>query len=84
MFCFFYGRLGHGTKDYNDHHGEGSHVKVFNVGLKASPWRPVREQAEGEGEAGRSFCARTLFVAKPKSLSMSSPIKDKVESVAKM
>lgn len=84
LFCFFCGRLAHGTKDCDDHHGEGSPVKIFNGGLKASPWRSVREQFEGEGDAGNSFCARNLFVAKPKSLPLSSPIKDKVDSVVKM
>lgn len=66
LFCYFCGRLGHGTKDCDESHGDGSPIKHFSGSLKASPWRPVRELEDvGSGE-GTGSCARHLFIVQPK------------------
>lgn len=84
LFCFHCGRLGHETKDCDDYHGEGTPPKNFNGGLKASPWRPIRDSGDSEEGDGKSWCARKLFVVKPPVTPQSSPIKEKVEAVVQL
>lgn len=82
LFCFHCGKLGHGTKDCDDFHGEGSPTKNFNRSLKAFPWCPVREHLDGDSAgSGR---ARRLFVVKPVSRSIASPVKKSIESVTSL
>lgn len=58
LFCFHSGRLGHGMRDCEEHHGEGTPTKNINGNLKASPWRPVRDLNDGDDGGEKSYCAR--------------------------
>lgn len=67
LFCFFCGRVGHGTKDcdMDDDVDEGE-VK-FGGWLRASPWKVGNLGDKDHGRAGENSCARALFVTKPKA-----------------
>lgn len=84
LFRFHCGRLGHGTKDCDEFHGEGSPTKNINGGLKASPWRPIRENDDDAEGADKSCRARKLFIVKSADTSHSFPLKGKVEAVDKL
>ncbi|CAO2817748.1 unnamed protein product [Amaranthus hypochondriacus] len=61
-------------------------TQVISVSLseKASPWRPIREDVEGDGGSSSSGRAKKLFVVQASSPSFSSPIKEKVEAVVSL
>lgn len=43
MFCFYYGRLRHGSSECIDVLRESTPEKRFRISLRASPWKMVRE-----------------------------------------
>lgn len=81
FFCFHCERLGDGTKDCDEFHGEGSPIKNFNGSLKASPWQLIRDVEVGDTNEGKSCCARKLFVVKSNTLPQYSLIKNKIEAM---
>lgn len=70
MFCFFCGRLGHGSNECMDINGDESPEKKFGASLKASPWKATEEEKGSNGEGsdqddGKNRGKR-LFITKPK------------------
>ena len=80
LFCFFCGKVGHGTKDCDEVEDEDDGEVKFGGWLRASPWK-VGGMGERriEGDRG-STCAKTLFITKPREKRMSI-IKENVNEV---
>ena len=66
LFCFFCGRVGHGTKDCDEEDAEEEGEIKFGGWLKASPWKVGDMGERGKGKVGEKSCARALFITKPK------------------
>ncbi|KAL2928796.1 Gag polyprotein [Bienertia sinuspersici] len=66
LFCFFCGKLGHGTKDCRDYKEEDDPTLKYGLWIKASPWKTLAPSMPKESNGGHSSCAKNLFVTKPK------------------
>lgn len=66
LFCFYCGKVGHGTKDCEEDDAEDEGVVKYGGWIKASPWKVADAGEKGGGRANESSCARTLFITKPK------------------
>lgn len=84
LFCFYCGRFGYGTKDCDEFHGDGSPIKNFNGGLKASPWRPIRDNDDDIEGSDKTCRARKLFIIQSDDRVSVSPLKGKVEAVVEL
>ena len=66
LFCYVCGRMGHGIKDCIEHkEEEGSNLK-YGGWLKASPWKRMSSEGDGDRRDGKGSCARNLFITKPR------------------
>lgn len=62
LYCFFCGKVGHGTKDCDEENDAETQEIKFGGWLKASPWKV----AGGEESRSGPTCAKALFITKPK------------------
>jgi len=60
LFCYYCGKLGHGTKDCDEFFGEESPQKKYGEWLKASPWKFRNEGDKQEPKGQEKSCARKL------------------------
>ncbi|KAL2892758.1 hypothetical protein RDABS01_008667 [Bienertia sinuspersici] len=66
LFCFYCGKIGHGTKDCDECKEEDKPTLKYGVWMKASPWKHSPLEATPDDDNGEKNCARRLFVTKPK------------------
>ena len=80
LYCFFCGKVGHGTKDCEEEGEEGEQEIKYGGWLKASPWKAGRgEEAQGVRDSEQK-CARALFITKPKR-EQQPKVKENVQAV---
>ncbi|KAL2929332.1 hypothetical protein RDABS01_034743 [Bienertia sinuspersici] len=68
LYCFYCGRLGHGTKDCSDYKEEEEPELKYGLWLKASPWKQTPSPVNKERGESNPGCAKVLFVTKPKKV----------------
>ena len=66
LFCFFCGKVGHGTKDCDDDVDNEEQEIKFGGWLKASPWKVGSSGGDSSDVGQKRSIARALFITKPK------------------
>lgn len=61
LICFYCGMLGHGTNECKEAFRENSHVKNYGNWLKASPWKPIKNDYVQNEAVNDKSCSRKLF-----------------------
>lgn len=46
LFCFYCGRMGHGSSECMEYSGDSTPERKFGVSLRASPWKKFKEEEE--------------------------------------
>lgn len=66
LFCFFCGKVGHGTKDCDDDGDNEEQEIKFGGWLKASSWKVGNVGVDSNDSLKARSCAKALFITKPK------------------